>query len=250
MSVVNGDAPLRKSEMLVRLFAERIRSVQWEPGSRLPSERELARLFEVSRTAVREALKALQLAGEIETRLGEGSFVLESRRSEADEEALVGAGQSIVSKLQARQALEIASGVLAIKNASESDRIKLRAVRVELAEALEAEDYQWYLVVTFDLHELIAKASHNSYLEEATHDLVEPMRNDEWALTASYDAAMAGYSAGVHRAMIDALLINDVDAFVGSVCQHYEDYPALRHPELKRLRTVEGAGLDPFRDVG
>ena len=143
MSVVNGDAPLRKSEMLVRLFAERIRSGQWDPGSRLPSERELARLFEVSRTAVREALKALQLAGEIETRLGEGSFVLESRRSEADEEALVGAGQSIVSKLQARQALEIASGVLAIKNASESDRIKLRAVRVELAEALEAEDYQW-----------------------------------------------------------------------------------------------------------
>ena len=58
MSVVNGDAPLRKSEMLVRLFAERIRSGQWEPGSRLPSERELARLFEVSRTAVREALKA------------------------------------------------------------------------------------------------------------------------------------------------------------------------------------------------
>ncbi|RLP09637.1 FadR/GntR family transcriptional regulator [Propionibacterium australiense] len=240
MSVLNG-APLRKSEMLVRVFVDRIRSGQWKPGMRLPSERELARQFQVSRTAVREALKALQLAGEIETRLGEGSFVLENQRSIADEDALVGAGQSIVSRLQARQALEIASGVLAIKNASESDRIKLRAVRVELSEALEIEDYQWYLVVTFDLHELIAKISHNSYLEETTRDVVEPMRNDEWALTASYDAEMAGYSISVHHAMIDALLANDVDAFVASVCRHYEDYPALRHPELKRLRAVSEA---------
>ena len=107
-----------------------------------------------------------------------------------------GRGQSIVSRLQARQALEIASGVLAIRNASESDRIKLKAVRVELSEALEIEDYQWYLVVTFDLHELIAKISHNSYLEEATRDVVEPMRNDEWALNA-YLSALWSYASQV-----------------------------------------------------
>ncbi|WJV25764.1 MULTISPECIES: FadR/GntR family transcriptional regulator [Pseudomonas] len=64
------------------------------PGSRLPSERDLAQRFLVSRPAVREAIGALQNEGMVVTRLGSGTYVAErvmeqpsmqgDSRSEAD----------------------------------------------------------------------------------------------------------------------------------------------------------------------
>ncbi|EMT45419.1 FadR/GntR family transcriptional regulator [Anoxybacillus flavithermus] len=46
-----------------------------QPGDRLPSERELAERLQVGRSSVREALRALELLGLIETRRGEGTFM-------------------------------------------------------------------------------------------------------------------------------------------------------------------------------
>ena len=44
-------------------------------GDRLPSERELAEKLNAGRSSVREALRALELIGLIETRHGEGTFL-------------------------------------------------------------------------------------------------------------------------------------------------------------------------------
>ncbi|MEJ2560121.1 MAG: GntR family transcriptional regulator, partial [Anaerolineae bacterium] len=45
------------------------------PGDRLPSERELALEFGVSRASIREAIKALTALGLLETRIGDGTYV-------------------------------------------------------------------------------------------------------------------------------------------------------------------------------
>lgn len=47
-----------------------------KPGERLPSERELATQFEVSRPSIREAMIALEIAGLVEIRTGSGIYVL------------------------------------------------------------------------------------------------------------------------------------------------------------------------------
>ncbi|WP_396021279.1 FadR/GntR family transcriptional regulator [Bacillus sp. S/N-304-OC-R1] len=46
-----------------------------KPGDKLPSERELCERLIVGRSSVREALRALELLGLIETRRGEGTFI-------------------------------------------------------------------------------------------------------------------------------------------------------------------------------
>src|SRR5690606_37467655 len=56
------------------------------PGERLPTERELCAKLAVSRTAVREALIALELAGIVDVRTGQGVFVRD-RASRAPEPA-------------------------------------------------------------------------------------------------------------------------------------------------------------------
>ncbi|QHA37219.1 GntR family transcriptional regulator [Rossellomorea marisflavi] len=49
------------------------------PGDKLPSERELSERLNVGRSSVREALRALELLGLIETRRGEGTFLRDFR---------------------------------------------------------------------------------------------------------------------------------------------------------------------------
>ncbi|MTH52866.1 GntR family transcriptional regulator [Bacillus mangrovi] len=51
------------------------------PGDKIPSERELADRLNVGRSSVREALRALELLGIIETRRGEGTFIKDFREN-------------------------------------------------------------------------------------------------------------------------------------------------------------------------
>ena len=62
------DSSRRIAEQIARL----IRRGEYKPGARLPPERDLARLLEVSRPSVREALIALEVEGYVEVRVGSG----------------------------------------------------------------------------------------------------------------------------------------------------------------------------------
>ena len=59
---------------------EEITSSQLQPGTKLPSEGQLAKRFQVSRATVRDAVRALVEAGYVIRRRGSGSYVTERRR--------------------------------------------------------------------------------------------------------------------------------------------------------------------------
>src|SRR5277367_4751564 len=60
---------------------------EFVPEQRLPTERELATMLEVSRTTVREALQRLQASGYVRTRRGRGggTFIAADRGPDSDE---------------------------------------------------------------------------------------------------------------------------------------------------------------------
>ena len=62
--------PHRAFEDIADQIRGLVASGRLRPGDRLPPERELAALFNVSRNTLREALRALELAGMIEARKG------------------------------------------------------------------------------------------------------------------------------------------------------------------------------------
>jgi GntR family transcriptional regulator, transcriptional repressor for pyruvate dehydrogenase complex len=77
-----GDKPVYRTVKTSRLYEQIVQQVeesilkgQLKPGDQLPAERDLAQRFGVSRTAVREAVKALREKGLVEAYSGRGTFV-------------------------------------------------------------------------------------------------------------------------------------------------------------------------------
>ena len=65
----------RVSQGVIEQVRDLITSGQLRSGDRLPAERELAQALSVSRSAVREAIRAMESLGLVEVRAGEGTFV-------------------------------------------------------------------------------------------------------------------------------------------------------------------------------
>ncbi|MDF2788455.1 MAG: GntR family transcriptional regulator [Neobacillus sp.] len=64
---------------IVKQLREMIAADNLKSGDKIPSERELSERLNVGRSSVREALRALELLGLIETRRGEGTFIRDFR---------------------------------------------------------------------------------------------------------------------------------------------------------------------------
>src|SRR5687767_1190268 len=70
------DAPVTKLyQQIARAIATAIAAGRYAPGERLPSERELAEEFGVSRPTIRDAMIALEFQGLVEARPGSGVYV-------------------------------------------------------------------------------------------------------------------------------------------------------------------------------
>lgn len=70
------------SELVVQRILDLLTSGELIAGEKLPSERDLARILDVSRPTVREALRALSILGVLEIRHGGGVFVTSLEASE------------------------------------------------------------------------------------------------------------------------------------------------------------------------
>jgi DNA-binding FadR family transcriptional regulator len=124
--------PIRKVQLYEQISAriiERIRIGAWPAGQRLPAERELARVFGVSRPSLREALGALQMLGVVETHHGSGTWVAEQAletlaKSEAAD--ALDFGVSPVALLEARGALEpIIAGIATTRFTADAEMERL-----------------------------------------------------------------------------------------------------------------------------
>ena len=68
----------RMFEQVTQQIVDHIDSAPLEPGQKLPTERQLSELLQVSRSSVREGIKVLELLRFLESKQGEGTFVSSS----------------------------------------------------------------------------------------------------------------------------------------------------------------------------
>lgn len=103
---------------------ELILSQRLKPGERLPPERDLAEMFAVSRTVVREAVRSLVAKGLLEVRSGSGTYICSVRPAAVAESLGIlmrSAGSSYRKIHEVRQLLEVEIARLAAERASAQD---------------------------------------------------------------------------------------------------------------------------------
>jgi GntR family transcriptional regulator, transcriptional repressor for pyruvate dehydrogenase complex len=133
------------------------------PGERLPPERQLATLFDISRGSLRQGLKALQVMGVLEIIHGSGTYL--SENSEAilrDPESLLVPlrGHSFAEMYEARRAMEAESAATASVRAERDDIINMR--REIRAMRSATRNIQRFVQHDRAFHRHIALASGNS----------------------------------------------------------------------------------------
>lgn len=137
----------------------------WQAGARLPSEREFAALYGVSRNTVREAIQRLAARGLLQSRHGTGVFVTEQLRTGVASPwgQLIGDHPALRDDiLEFRRVLEGATAYFAALRAGPEDVARIRSVLVELEESRAVDDKTAEASADTRLHEAIAQASHNA----------------------------------------------------------------------------------------
>jgi len=152
----------RLSDKVAEMMLETILSNRLNVGERLPSERELGEQFGVSRTVVREAVRALVAKGVIEVRSGSGLRVAAVNATAVSESMslYLRDGRLDFEKVQeVRALLEVHLAGLAAERASEDDLAALREIHSRMQQ--EQSDVEAASRDDLEFHRLIANATHN-----------------------------------------------------------------------------------------
>ena len=141
-----------------------ITSGQLHPGDRLPPERELTGLLEVSRSSVREAILKLECLGFVQQRHGEGTFVRSVTETPLTDflQDLIKQDDFIDDLMEIRAVLETWGASAAAANALPEEIDAMEACLEDMRRARSANHISHELNVR--LHFLISSASRNRFL--------------------------------------------------------------------------------------
>ncbi len=205
------------AKQIERLIFKKLR-----PGDKLPSERELAEMLQVSRSSIRDAIRGLELMGLVEPRQGAGTIV-----REASPESLVNPfanalkhRQELVSELlDFRKMLEPPLAARAATNASPDEISEMEEIlqrqeaTLSRGEASIAEDAEF--------HYSVALASGNSVVLKVLDilmDLLRETRERSLQVSGRPQKSLAG-----HRRILAAIKRHDGEAAKAAMRRHIED---------------------------
>jgi GntR family transcriptional repressor for pyruvate dehydrogenase complex len=126
MSAIAPISPQRAARIATQLV-ELIELQKLNPGDRLPPERALADLLEVSRPSLREALHILQAQGLVKIKHGQGTFVQEPIVAQELRASMMATTHGLNELFDAREVLEVPAAKWAASKASKEDIRQLRA---------------------------------------------------------------------------------------------------------------------------
>ena len=229
---LSGRPITRTVKALATALFERICDDSYSYGTRLPSERQLAADFNVSRNTARQALGLLEEHQIVERRAGSGSFVAyrhakpaRATESQLDGEVLPGFEEiaEITSPLElnvVRTILEPEIVRLAVINMSARDIAKLREIVVNMDRVTTNAGEFAHLDQTF--HMQLARGTRNPLLS-AIYLLINQVRNDaHWSTTRdkTYSPKRIREYKQQHRSILEAIQARDIETAVELVKLH------------------------------
>lgn len=163
-------------EQVADAIEQQIIKKELMPGDRLDSVEQLAKSYDVGRSAIREALMSLQAKGLIEIRHGEGTFV---RHLSTEDITIQMPPASLFNKkdieeiFELRELLELGVIEKAAAHRSQEDLLSLQHAIHTMGEALT--DHEASSAADFLFHTTIAKAADNQLLVTMLEHISKPL---------------------------------------------------------------------------
>jgi DNA-binding FadR family transcriptional regulator len=229
----------RLYEQVAHDIASDIANGKYAVGQRLPSERDLAQVFGVSRPTVREAIISLELDGLVEVRLGSGVYVM-SRHPPGGQAGAKDIGP--FELLEARRAIEGEACAIAATRMSEEQLAQLEQLLAEM----RTDNQQNEIVMSEEadrrFHELIALSTQNSAIFAAVQMLWDTrMRSPQTHLMDDRVRAR-GMKPPVaeHAAIVRALKRRNPEAARAAMHRHLTRVieQQLQHTEVREMQSV------------
>jgi len=168
----------RLYEQIVEQIEQSVQKGDLKPGDQLPAERELAEQFGVSRTAVREAVKALREKGLVEAYPGKGTFITNGSsnpmRQSLDRMMRSAQVDATSSLVEVREILEPEIAALAAVRATEENLNSLREA-VAVMDAAK-RDPDAYIEADLDFHLELAEAAANPLILSLIDSIIGVLR--------------------------------------------------------------------------
>ncbi len=168
----------RLYEQIVQQIEESIVKGSLKPGDQLPAERELAQRFGVSRTAVREAVKALREKGLVEAYSGKGTFITDGTtqavRQSLDLMVKIGQPEGSTYLAEVRAILEPEIAALAAARIQEPELTTMREAASVMDRA--GQDPDAYIEADLDFHLALAEGAANPLILSLLDSIVGLLR--------------------------------------------------------------------------
>ncbi|GLY06851.1 transcriptional regulator [Actinoplanes sp. NBRC 101535] len=223
-------SPTAMAEVTRRLL-DYMRSGAVASGDRLPAERQLANLMGVGRSAVREALAALEILGIVEVRPGSGTY-LRGSTSELLPQTLSWGILLHADKtrelIEVRHGLETQAARLAAAQATDASLARL----TEHLETMEDSLGDFHHFVTADMlfHQELAVIAGNELLQGILQSVRSLIR--VWVERALNDGDHAKITIAEHRAILDGLRARDPEAAAAAMSRHMDSAGSRLRPSL------------------
>jgi DNA-binding FadR family transcriptional regulator len=218
-----------ESSRLYRQIAEQLRGLiaggEFEVGSRLPAERDLARQLGVSRPSVREALIALEVEGWVEVRTGSGIYVQPVAQRNGHAAANAPVHEAEWGPLQLMRARELVEGEVAALAARHARKGQVAAMTVALAQMREAAEAGVEPRAGDEaFHDAIAQACGNEVLGDTVRSYWQSRRGPIFERLGDYFENAASWSAaiGEHEAVLQAIRAHDPQAARAAMQLHLQ----------------------------
>lgn len=219
--------PLEREQSLYERLGDKllglIASGAWKPGYRLPSERELGEAFGVSRTVVREALKALEARGVLESLTGSGVYVRLADSSMVSRSLqtyiqLSNQADFGIRLNEVRRVLEVEIAALAAQRATLEQRAQLREICNQMRSGNSSP--QQMAQLDFRLHITLAEATQNELFKVLLAPLIDQLLDQITSTWEGYGPRPVETVLNQHEAVVAAVEAGDPELARQAMVKH------------------------------
>jgi DNA-binding FadR family transcriptional regulator len=212
----------RISVEVMRQLKEAILYGEFKPGEKLPSERELTEQFQVSRGVIREAIRALEITGFLETRQGPtgGAFVTEPSLDNVGDvflDLFLANKVSMPEIAHVRLIIEPEVARLAAKNICEARKQALMEAQAQEFEPIVSSAD--IIEVNQRVHRILAEACGNHFLEAISKSMLKLTHEVVDAVNPSHKEL---HGPGEHQRVINAVINGRASEAAAAMAEHLD----------------------------